>query len=137
MNILDFLLFLRNKEDIYWDIDKRIKYEDCINKFIPRYFEAFPCKELVERKKGKRIIVSLTTIPSRIDKVWIPIECMMRQSCKPDKILLWLGKDEFRKVELPDRLKGLQKKGLEIRFCKDVGVHTKYYYVLVTIQHPV
>ena len=70
MNILDFLLFLRNKEDIYWDIDKRIKYEDCINKFIPRYFEAFPCKELVERKKGKRIIVSLTTIPSRIDKVW-------------------------------------------------------------------
>ena len=130
MNILDFLLFLRNKEDIYWDIDKRIKYEDCINKFIPRYFEAFPCKELVERKKGKRIIVSLTTIPSRIDKVWIPIECMMRQSCKPDKILLWLGKDEFRKVELPDRLKRLQKKGLEIRFCKDVGVHTKYYYVL-------
>lgn len=60
----------------------------------------------------------MTTIPSRIDKVWIPIECMMRQSCKPDKILLWLGKDEFRKVELPDRLKGLQKRDWKSDFVR-------------------
>lgn len=135
MNILDVLYYLRNKEDIYWDIDKRIKYEDYINKLMPRYFEMFPCRGLDESKRSKKIVVSLTTIPSRIDKVWIPIECMMRQSCKPDTIVLWLGEDEFSGIELPDRLKKLQNKGLQIRFCKDVGVHTKYFYVLKEYLH--
>ena len=130
MNVLDVLYYLRNREDIYWDMDKRIKYEDCINKWMPQYFTLFPSKGLNSKKRRRRIVVSLTTIPSRIDKVWIPIECMMRQSLKPDTIVLWLGEAEFSGIELPDPLKKLQEKGLQIRFCKDVGVHTKYYYVL-------
>ncbi|MCM1120977.1 MAG: hypothetical protein NC416_00185 [Eubacterium sp.] len=129
MNILDLLYYIRNQEDVYWDIGKRVKYEDAINRIMPCYFRAFPCKALQKQSRKQKVIVSLTTIPSRIDKVWIPIECMMRQSHKPDEIILWLG-EEFKNMELPQTLRELQAKGLNIRWCKDVGVHTKYYYVL-------
>lgn len=130
MSVLDILYRLRNREEVYWNIDERIKYEDFINTVMPKYFSRFPCRGLNKHKRNKKIIISLTTIPSRIDKVWIPIECMMRQNCMPDAIILWLGKDEFKDIEIPENLKRLQQMGLSIRFCKDVGVHTKYYYVL-------
>lgn len=74
------------------------------------------------------VIVSLTTIPSRIDKVGITIESILRQSYKVDKIILWLDEEKFRNIELPRLILTQQKKGLEIRYCKDLICHTKYYY---------
>lgn len=47
---------------------------------------------------------------------------------KPDKIVLWLGKDEFPDKRLPKTFDNLKKAGLEVRFRKDIGVHTRWYY---------
>lgn len=78
------------------------------------------------------LIVSLTTFPARIDKIWIVIECMLRQSKKPDKIILWLSKEQFSSLEvLPKRLLKLRERGLEIELCEgDLRSHKKYYYTL-------
>ncbi|WP_258433457.1 glycosyltransferase [Heyndrickxia coagulans] len=78
----------------------------------------------------KKIIVSLTTIPSRIDKVWLCIATLMDQKLKPDKIILWLDRDNFTKDNLPQGLLKLIKLGLEIRFCEDIRSHKKYYYTM-------
>lgn len=82
------------------------------------------------------IIVSLTSFPDRILKVWIVIESMLRQSRKPDLIVLWLYKDEFRKGGIPKRLMDLTKRGLEIRYA-DVNIygHKKYYYSILAFPN--
>ncbi|MBB3185993.1 hypothetical protein [Microbacter margulisiae] len=77
-------------------------------------------------------IVSLTTFPPRINKVWITIESIIHQSKKPDAIILWLSNEEFSDSSvLPKKLLKLQKRGLEIRFCSgNLMPHKKYFYAM-------
>jgi len=79
------------------------------------------------------IIISLTSFPARINTIWIVIETLMRQSLKPNRIVLWLAEEQFPKglSELPDKILAMQKRGLEIRFCDDLLSHKKYYYTML------
>ena len=83
-------------------------------------------------KKNDQLIVSLTTFPVRINKIWIVIECVLRQTHQPSRIILWLSKEQFKNENnLPKRLLKLKKRGLEIVFCeRDIRSHKKYYYTL-------
>lgn len=91
-------------------------------------------KERIDDKiqSGKRIIVSFTTFPTRIGRVWLIIECVLRQSVKPDKIILWLSKEQFpSERNIPRKLLSLRKLGLEIVLCEnDLRSHKKYFYSL-------
>lgn len=81
-------------------------------------------------KREREIIVSLTTIPYRINAVPIVVGTLMRQTKRPDRIQVYLGQKEFENIELPFWLKLWEKKGLEIIYCQDLKPHTKYYYAL-------
>jgi len=82
-------------------------------------------------KKEKNVIVSLTSFPARIDSLWITIETLLRQSNRPEKIILWLAKSQFESVsKLPKRLLIQREQGLEIKFCDDLMSHKKYYYTM-------
>lgn len=83
-----------------------------------------------EEKREHPIIISMTTIPYRINSISIVVGCMMRQTTKPDKIQLYLGEDKFKDIKLPLILKWQKKCGLEIIYCKDLKPHTKYYYAM-------
>jgi len=82
-------------------------------------------------KQNKKIVICLTTIPERIDKVHLCIESIMRQSLKPTKIILWLTDklfdyhNEILEENIPKPLLQLRKRGLEILFCKDIGPFSK------------
>lgn len=78
------------------------------------------------------IIVSLTSFPERIGKVWIVIESILRQTELPDRIILWLYNGEFAdKDSLPPKLLRLEKRGLEIKFCdQNLFPHKKYFYAM-------
>lgn len=79
--------------------------------------------------KSSNIIVSLTSFPARIDKVWITIETLLDQTVLPGKVILWLAEEQFNDNRLlPKSLTRLRERGLEIRFCKDLRAHKKYYY---------
>lgn len=81
--------------------------------------------------RDEKYIVSLTSFPGRIVDVWICIECLLRQTFKPDKIILWLAIDQFPDKKLPDSLKKLEARGLEVQFCdEDLRAHKKYFYAL-------
>lgn len=81
---------------------------------------------------GVKYIVSLTSFPNRIGRVWIVIESILRQRHKPDKIILWLSKEQFGSFsDLPRTLRNQQKRGLDIRFVEgDLKSHKKYFYAL-------
>jgi hypothetical protein len=82
-------------------------------------------------KRNPELIVSLTTIPERIGKIHLCLDSLLRQSIKPDRIILWLGMrngDEdfpFPQSALPRPLERMQKRGVEIRWCKDIRAFTK------------
>lgn len=100
---------------------------------IERYYSFFKSgRSGISVRNGRRrkLTVSLTSIPARMDKVWITIESLLRQTYKPDRIILWLAEDEFRDVELPDKLKRQQERGLQICYCENLRSYKKYYYTV-------
>lgn len=108
------------------------------NVFWKRWIISHPSTQNYLNKKPRRekIVVSLTTYPGRIDTIWMTIETLLRQSVKPDAVILWLAKEQFDGLNsLPESLLRLQAKGLTIRFCDDLRSHKKYYYALQECQH--
>lgn len=103
-------------------------------KYMPRYYaktkHKFPWG-LNTQARTEQLIISITSFPARIDTLWMCIESLFRQSYPADKILLWLSKNQFAGVELPESLMSLCKRGLEIRWVdEDLRSHKKYYYAL-------
>ena len=79
--------------------------------------------------KQKKIIVSFTTYPARISCVPKVYESITAQSMKPDKVVLWLSKDQFPNEmdDLPLEVRELS--ALDIRFVEDdLKPHKKYFY---------
>lgn len=106
------------------------------NLLLPLYYiltcDKKKYKLLDNRTANKRIIVSLTSFPARINRLWLVVETLLRQSIKPDMVILWLSNKQFDKMEsLPKRLLKLQQRGLVIRFVnEDIRSHKKYFYAL-------
>jgi len=89
-----------------------------------------------EKYIDKNIIVSLTTYGKRLYDVYLSIESIMRQTMKPNRIILWLG-DEFKNADIPITLKKQQERGLEIRYCKDLLSYKKLIPALVAFPSDV
>lgn len=87
--------------------------------------------EKEKKFRDDSVIVSMTTFPARIGYVHLAIKSLLHQTVQPGKILLWLAKDQFRNVEIPEQLRALCAYGLEIRYCdEDLLAHKKYYYAM-------
>ncbi|NJB72436.1 hypothetical protein GGR42_002927 [Saonia flava] len=88
-----------------------------------------PSKKIKSPKSEKiPVIISLTSIPSRIPIVHITIRSLLFQSVTPDKIILWLHKD--LKQQLPKKLKNLEGDIFEIRFSELTCSHRKLIHPL-------
>lgn len=101
----------------------------CVNKYkdVSRY-------RLNAIEREQKIIVSLTTIPERIEYAAVVIGIMLCQTMRPDKIQLYLGKSQFADAVLPPLLREQERVGVEIFYVEDLRPHTKYFYALQ--KHP-
>ena len=101
---------------------------------VRRWYEKYPSKRygLNRKLRDQKIIVSFTSYPKRIGDVWLVAETLLRQSMKPDEVILWLAESQFPDGinSLPRRLVALQERGLVIRFCDDLRSHKKYFYAM-------
>ena len=101
------------------------------NLLLPFFFRFTrkSCKLECKKDKCPRIIVSMTSFPARISRVWLAIESIFRQKVKPDKILLCLTKSQISDISvLPKELQEMRDRGLEIIFCEEeIRSHTKYW----------
>lgn len=94
--------------------------------WLSAYIKRFLIKQKIRNKK---IIVSMTSYPKRIDKIAPAIESVLNQTLKPDKIILWLAKSEFIDTDLPKYLTDLVKnKKIIIEWNDDLKPHKKYFY---------
>ncbi len=78
-----------------------------------------------EQKKTEclNMIISLTSIPSRIATLDIVVTSLLEQSKPPRKIILWLNTE--LKTRLPTRLKRLEGDCFKIRYCKGTSSYRK------------
>jgi len=109
---------------------------------IPIYFKLFPVYiSQLPVSSEKRVIVSLTTFPQRIGRLWIVIECLLRQSVLPNEIILYLAKSQFPQEwdNIPKRLLKYRDLGLlTISFKEeDIRSHKKYYYALQDFRNDI
>lgn len=114
----------------------RFVYRVFFSFFIETYLRIFPSKitELPPppSHRADALIVSITSFPLRIGKIWIVIECILRQKMLPNKIVLTLAKSQFENDfdDLPKSLaKYIDNKLLTIDFVDDdIRSHKKYFY---------
>lgn len=131
----DYLIFSRKIEAFFF----------CYKLFLNISESDFKDEELYKKiKKNKQqakerqdfsylpeVIVSLTSFPGRIDKIYIVLNSVFTQTFRADRVILWLAEEQFPEKELPKSLLDYEKLGLEIRWCKeDIRSHKKYYYVM-------
>jgi len=72
------------------------------------------------------IIVSLTSYGHRvIDSVPYALYTLFTQTVLPNRIILYLGENEWNDNNIPISLKRLRLSGLEIRYCEDLRSYKK------------
>jgi len=77
------------------------------------------------------VIVSLTTYGKRIHDVYLAIESIMQGTQKPNRIILWLSKEEFAGRPLPIVLQNQMKRGLQIEYCEELRSYKKIIPALI------
>ncbi|MEI0612257.1 hypothetical protein [Brachyspira pilosicoli] len=112
-------------------LEKKIDSLDIRNKARMQIL-ALGDKKIIEEKRKERLIVSLTTFPQRIYDIDVVLFSLLNQTVKPDKIILWLAKEEFPNLEdsVPPHILNMRKFGIEIEFCKDIKSYKKLIYTL-------
>ena len=82
------------------------------------------------------VVVCMTSHGSRIRRVHHAIESIARGTLRPTRMILWID-EELKGNPLPHGLRRLQRRGLEIGYCKDdIGPHMKYFpYVNSMSEH--
>lgn len=71
-------------------------------------------------------IVSLTTYGKRSKTVHLTIESIGRGRLRPSRLLLWIDEPHLA-AHLTGGLRRLQRRGLEVKECANLGPHKKYY----------
>ncbi|MDD4590751.1 MAG: glycosyl transferase [Parabacteroides sp.] len=99
------------------------------SKRIPTYFKKVGIHS-DRTTRNTDIVVSLTSFPARIEYVWLVVESILRQSLSPQKVLLWLSKQQFpTESSLPSSLKNIKDNRFELRMVDDdIRSHKKYFY---------
>ena len=104
------------------------------NAILPSFFKLNSGLNLQMTKRKKTdAIVSLTSFPRRIPYLWLVIECMLRQTMRVEKIVLYLSKLQFPNLmqDVPRNLLPYCRDILEIKFVdEDFKSHKKYWYIL-------
>ena len=87
---------------------------------LNKSFDSFP-----------KVIVSLTSYGRRVSRVYYTIISLLRQTFKPDEIILWLDYENWNDSNIPGSLKDLKTYGLNIKYCKDLKSYKKLIPTLV------
>lgn len=89
-------------------------------------------KRALKHRMPGELIVSLTTYGLRFRTLPMTLKCLMTQTVRPDKLILWVtwGDADLITTEV----KKFTSFGLEIRFCEDLRSYKKIIPTL--IDHP-
>lgn len=104
-----------------------------INIIICSFRFYFKRKRLIYDEQKCKYIISFTSFPARMNKLWLVIESMINQKNISENymIILYLSEEQFPKRErdLPAKIRKQIKRGLIVKFMPDdLKSHKKYIY---------
>jgi hypothetical protein len=70
-----------------------------------------------------QLIVSLTSYPARFNTLHLTLACLLDQTVKADRTILWIAKQD--RQALPPAVLAFEDRGLEIRVCDDLRSYKK------------
>lgn len=78
------------------------------------------------KNRNQKIIISLTSYPTRFNTIIPTLKSLLNQTMKPDKIIVWLS---CIRQELTKNMLELEEYGIEYR-CNviDLKSHKKYFF---------
>ena len=86
---------------------------------------------MLSEKQDQDIIVTLTSYGKRVKGSAVyTIYSLLKQTVRPNRIVLWLDEKEYRNDNLPNELVFMERFGLEVRFAHDIGPYTKIIHAL-------
>lgn len=85
------------------------------------------CRESLLDAEGP--VVSLTTYGRRLAGVHYTIESIGAGTCRPSRLMLCID-HQLLDQGLPEALRRLRQRGLEVHGCRDLGPHTKYFHAM-------
>jgi len=77
----------------------------------------------------QKLIVSLTSYHKRFATLHMTLQCLINQSVRPDRIVLWIAESE--RAIVPDDVLKFKSKGVEIKYCGDIKSYKKIVPMLV------
>jgi hypothetical protein len=80
-------------------------------------------REVPRHSLAGTLIVSMTSYPPRFPTLALTMRCLLGQSVRPDRIILWIAERDEK--ELPAEVLALQPYGFEIRTTRDIGSFKK------------
>lgn len=95
---------------------------------IKAFVELGLCKDIRRKNAEYRpdVIVSMTSYGDRVKRCApYAIYSILKQTVRPEKIILWLDETKWNEDNIPSLLKKCIRLGAEVRFCKDMRSHTK------------
>ena len=106
--------------------------------FLFSYKELYKINNNIQIQTNSKIIVSLTTLPSRINKIHKVIESILNNTIKPDVIYINIpkfSKKEKKEYIIPDNIKNIERVIINI-IDEDYGPVTKIYPTLLKENDP-
>ena len=86
---------------------------------------------LNSKKRNRHVVISLTSYHKRFNSLYLTLESLLNQSYKPDQIVLWLSQEDIDKVPLPEKVKKLKSRGLDIQIVdENIRSYKKLIYTL-------
>lgn len=137
MNIIDKFTYIYTSTANFSAVFRILKIDLIIRFFLRTlsniFFPLYLKRKLEDNRTiATNVIISMTSFPARISKVWMVVQTLKRQSYIPEKIILWLSQQQFpTKESIPSKLWNEVDELFEIRFVsEDIRSHKKYYYAM-------
>ena len=93
--------------------------------YINEVLRPYKIAEAKQRKHAlpQKLIVSLTSWHKRFSTLQYTLQCLLKQTVKADRIILWLAESERHLV--PESVLAFAAKGIEIKYCEDIRSYKK------------
>ncbi len=86
------------------------------------------CQPFDPRVRERPYVVSMASLRIRHASLHLVLENLLRLRPKPQAIVVWLDRRDKHIQSMP-RVKPLLDKGIELRYVRDIGPHTKWYFL--------
>lgn len=81
-----------------------------------------------EHGLGMPLVVCLTSYPPRFKQLHLTLRCLLKQTVRPDEVILWIAHDDIEKLT-PNILE-LKSQGLTIKACQELKSYNKLIHAL-------